>query len=130
MACQAEYDYDEELAAQKGIVKGHAYTIFTAREVQDANGDKIRLIKLRNPWGTDEWVGDWCDSSSLWTDELKEEVGFEEDEDDGIFWMDFNDFKTIFGQWMVNKYLKDAKFNYQMMESKNFTTQELFLKRY
>ena len=52
-----------------GIVSGHAYAILDVREVQ-RNG-KERILKLRNPWGSKEWEGDWSDKSSKWTPELK-----------------------------------------------------------
>ena len=40
----------------------------------------------------DTWFGDWNDTSSLWTDEIKQEVNFDEDPDDGLFWMSCQDF--------------------------------------
>ena len=51
----------------------------------------IKLLKIRNPWGHKEWNGDWSDKSKLWTDDLKKKLGYE-DVDDGIFWMNFDDF--------------------------------------
>lgn len=44
-----------------GIVHGHAYTVQTVKEVEG-----FRLVKLRNPWGTFEWQGNWSDGSSMW----------------------------------------------------------------
>merc|ERR1712137_238288 len=43
-----------------GIVPGHAYTILAAKEFQGQ-----RLVRLRNPWGNFEWLGDWGDTSEL-----------------------------------------------------------------
>lgn len=86
----------------------------------------FNLVKLRNPWGSGEWKGDWSDKSDLWTDELREYVGFDGDKDDGIFWMDFNDFRAIFGFWSVNKYIEDGKFNYIMMKSKMTQANEFY----
>ena len=41
----------------------------------ESQGQSVRLVKLRNPWGTGvEWNGDWSDKSPLWTPELKEEL--------------------------------------------------------
>ncbi len=45
----------------KGIVQGHAYSILDVKYCQS-----ICFIKLRNPWGTFEWTGNWSDKSSLW----------------------------------------------------------------
>ena len=58
---------EEERLKTLGIVAKHAYTLLTAKEIGD-----LKLVKLRNPWGRFEWLGDWSDSSPLWTDEMKE----------------------------------------------------------
>ena len=108
---------------------GHAYTLLSAAEVLDINGNTVRLVKLRNPWGSGEWNGDWSDASPLWTDELRNQVGFDGSRDDGIFWMDFNDFKEIFGFWSVNKTLENGKYSYMMMQS-NYKTLPQFRDRY
>jgi len=54
-------------------------------------GITTRLVKLRNPWGNNEFSGEWCDSSDQWTDKLRKEVGLE-DADDGVFFMSLEDF--------------------------------------
>ena len=43
-----------------GLVPGHAYTLISVYET--SQGD--RLMKLRNPWGSLEWNGNWSDDSS------------------------------------------------------------------
>jgi len=52
---------------------------------------------------------------------LKKEVNFGTGKDDGVFWMSYEDFDEIYGQWSVNKYMDDAKFCYTMITSK-YTT--------
>ena len=32
------------------------------------------LTQVRNPWGSHEWTGDYCDASPLWTPELRAAV--------------------------------------------------------
>jgi hypothetical protein len=96
-------------------VPGHAYTLLSAAEVLDVNGNTVRLVKLRNPWGSGEWNGDWSDSSPLWTEELRAQVGFDGARDDGIFWMDFNDFREVYGFWSVNKCIDNAKYSHLML---------------
>ena len=55
------------------------------------------IINFCKPWGRKEWQGDWSDKSSKWTEELKKMVGLES-KDDGIFWINVNDFSKEFGQ--------------------------------
>jgi calpain-15 len=77
-----------------GLISLHAYSLIKVREVTSAN-ITTRLLQIRNPWGGTEWTGDWSDSSSLWTEDLKQELGWTA-EDDGTFWMALEDFKTHF----------------------------------
>lgn len=77
-----------------GIVKGHVYSLIGTKSKLH-EGQELRLIKLRNPWGYSEWKGDWSDNSSLWTQELKEYFQVESKED-GIFYMNLNDFTLMF----------------------------------
>ena len=56
----------------QGVVSGHAYSLISIHEVYDENENTIQLLRLRNPWGTGEWTGDWSDQSDLWTDDIKE----------------------------------------------------------
>ena len=76
----------EEINKKNMLVSGHAYSILN---VTTYNNE--RLLKIRNPWGTMEWCGDWGDKSSKWTEDAKRELNFE-DKDDGIFWINYNDF--------------------------------------
>lgn len=71
---------DTETSAN-GIVLGHAYTILGVVELSAGP----RLVKLRNPWGSEKWRGRWSDSSDLWnaTPNAKTEANFTE-ADDGI----------------------------------------------
>lgn len=56
---------------KKGIQTNHSYGLLNTAEVIDNQGNKVRLLKLRNPWGTFEWQGDWGDLSDKWTPETK-----------------------------------------------------------
>lgn len=54
-----------EYEMSNGLVKGHAYSVTMAKEVdiQTPNTKgKIQLLRLRNPWGNEaEWKGAFCD---------------------------------------------------------------------
>lgn len=82
-----------------GIINFHAYSIIEAIELPTylTNGKRVRLIKLKNPWANAmEWRGDWSDSSSLWTPELRKFVGNQFNTQDGIFFMSLEYFAV---QW-------------------------------
>lgn len=83
-----------------GLIGEHSYGVLKAVLVQDADGNDVQLVQVRNPWGKTEWQGDWSDNSDKWTDELKEQLSWT-DADDGAFWMDFNDFKQYFGRCQI-----------------------------
>jgi len=79
-----------------GLVYEHAYSVLSAVEVMHPQKGKIRLVKMRNPWGSEEWTGPWSDKSNLWTPELRKQLDLRPDLNDGIFHMDLNDFKQNF----------------------------------
>jgi hypothetical protein len=79
-----------------GIYPFHAYTIIGVFEVFTEERGIFKLLKIRNPHGKGEWVGDWGDDSYLWTDDLKERVGYEGIKDEGIFFMSDQDYLTQF----------------------------------
>lgn len=77
-----------------------SYTLLGCANVKDNKGDDCMIVCIRNPWGKFEWNGDWSDHSVKWTDEAKDLVGFVEDED-GIFWMSFEDWSKYFVDLVV-----------------------------
>ena len=92
-----------EFKKPNGLIMGHAYSILDTDKVY-RNGHEIRLIQLRNPWGKDEWNGDWSDTSSLWTREERERLEVYHHEcNDGIFWMRFEDFLREFNELHICK---------------------------
>ena len=77
-----------------GLSPGHAYTVLGVYELDGSRG-KEKVVRLRNPWGNGEWNGDWSDSSSKWTTQLKNKMELSK-KDDGDFYMSFNDFITYY----------------------------------
>ena len=79
---------------RKGIIAGHAYSVIAAHTTTQG----VLLMKVRNPWGKTEWKGAWSDYSPLWrTLSAKDAKIMKPDkEDDGIFWIDFEEFITTF----------------------------------
>ncbi|XP_035751658.1 calpain-3 isoform X2 [Egretta garzetta] len=80
-----------------GLVKGHAYSV-TAVEETTFKGEKIRLVRLRNPWGQVEWNGPWSDKSEEWNiiNEAEKIRLQHKIAEDGEFWISFEDFMRHF----------------------------------
>ena len=88
-----------------GLVGSHAYSILDARELGLIPGlslsagllGKTKLIRLRNPWGQFEWKGAWSVGSKEWKENPLVKMRLRpKDEDDGSFWMPWQDFSRIF----------------------------------
>ncbi|XP_051780234.1 calpain-2 catalytic subunit-like [Erpetoichthys calabaricus] len=79
-----------------GLVLGHAYAVTGCVEV--LYGDRVvRLIRLWNPWGKNEWNGPWSDVSEEWNFINQEQRNILcKNFEDGEFWMSFEDFKGQF----------------------------------
>ncbi|XP_043119007.1 calpain-2 catalytic subunit isoform X1 [Puntigrus tetrazona] len=86
----------EENELLHGIVAEHAYTVTGVFEVMSEE-NAVQLVRLLNPWGEEEWRGDWSDGSPAW-DTVCEEVRkiCHEVLNNGEFWMSMEDFTNIF----------------------------------
>ncbi|MBN3292333.1 CAN9 protein, partial [Polypterus senegalus] len=97
LGCSIDITSSAESEAQtaSGLVKGHAYSITGLEEV-NYRGRKVKLIRVRNPWGQVEWNGPWSDNSSEWKmiDAQERKRLTQVSLDDGEFWMEFEDFKA------------------------------------
>ncbi len=102
-----------DLPEMTGLVRGHAYTIVSAYEYKE-----IKLLKLRNPWGSFEWTGDFSDKSKKWTEELKKFVGYS-NRDDGIFFMKIEDFLAYFPYTFICKYKSNYFYEYKKFDQEN-----------
>ena len=94
-----------ESVDDNGLVGTHLYSILDARELGLIPGlsrlprvlGKTKLIRLRNPWGKFEWKGAWSDGSKEWKENPMVRMWLRpKDEDDGCFWMPWEDFSRIF----------------------------------
>lgn len=81
---------DEDEYKRVGLRPRHAYSVL---DVRDLSG--IKLLRLRNPWGHFSWNGDWSDKSDIWTPELRESL-MVHGEDDGVFWIAYEDVLRYF----------------------------------
>eukprot|EP00347_Sterkiella_histriomuscorum_P017724 403348238 len=105
----------KELLEKLGLIGNHSYGVLDVREIKLENGMQERLIKIRNPWGDFEWNGDWGDDSELWTPKLEKLLG-QSDGNDGIFFMNLDDFCHYFSRVQIcriNDNFKYSSFKYE-----------------
>lgn len=77
-------------------MSGHAYTII---EVHRINNELV--LKMRNPWGSFEWNGDYGEDKPIWTPQLKAKLGYVKG-DDGVFFMTFKEFTQEFNYFGIS----------------------------
>nr|XP_009291546.1 calpain-1 catalytic subunit-like isoform X1 [Danio rerio] len=86
----------EENELLHGIIADHAYTVTGVFEVISEE-NPVQLVRLLNPWGEEEWQGDWSDESPLWETVCEEaRKCCREVLNDGEFWMSMEDFTRLF----------------------------------
>eukprot|EP01022_Parablepharisma_sp_SALTPOND_P012581 TRINITY_DN161_c0_g2_i7.p1 TRINITY_DN161_c0_g2~~TRINITY_DN161_c0_g2_i7.p1 ORF type:complete len:542 (-),score=43.56 TRINITY_DN161_c0_g2_i7:1013-2638(-) len=105
-ACAGEVPGTDPTDYEKvGIQSNHAYSLLAAKELQH-HGKALRLLQLRNPWGAQDWVGDWSEVSPLWTEDLKRKVHYA-NKDRGAFFISFDDYVRYFSATVICKYHED-----------------------
>ncbi|KAL3874803.1 hypothetical protein ACJMK2_037772 [Sinanodonta woodiana] len=103
MGCSIDADENElEARLSNGLVVGHAYSITAVKMMEIKTPrvtGKIAMVRVRNPWGNEaEWKGAWSDKSPEWqfiSEQEKRNIGLTFD-DDGEFWMSFDDWRKNF----------------------------------
>ena len=102
-----------------GLMLNHAYSLMFVWEIRAGvqKNDVQRVVVLRNPWGHGEWKGAWSDSSkeyAKYRKEINENIAELDDEEqfgdlkknqnsnDGIFLMHYDDWKDNFSTLFVN----------------------------
>nr|KAF6483422.1 calpain 3 [Rousettus aegyptiacus] len=99
--------YETRMAC--GLVKGHAYSVTGLEETQFKN-EKVKLVRLRNPWGQVEWNGSWSDGWKDWSFVDKGEKARLQHQvtEDGEFWMSYDDFIYHFTKLEICNLTADA----------------------
>ncbi|XP_018411999.1 PREDICTED: calpain-8-like [Nanorana parkeri] len=85
-----------EIVVKTNVVKNHAYSLTGAEEVS-YRGDKVQIVRVRNPWGFKEWNGAWSDTAPEWNEidpEVKTRLNLQCD--DGETWMPLSSFLVEF----------------------------------
>ncbi|KJH53772.1 calpain family cysteine protease [Dictyocaulus viviparus] len=79
-----------EVFWRNGLLAKHAYSILDVR--QEGNH---RLLRLRNPWGSFVWKGNWSNNWKGWPKDLKQRL-FSGEPSTGTFWIGYDDFLKHF----------------------------------
>ena len=58
-----------------GLHDMHAYTILDSIILKKDGKPFQELVKMRNPWGSENYNGDWSDGDSKWTPDLMKQAG-------------------------------------------------------
>lgn len=86
-------------STDQGVACSHAYTLISSHVVQDPAGNDIRLFKMRNPWGAEQYGGDWSDNWSGWTPEFQAQLPeIHEFANDGVFYIDLDSYMVNFSR--------------------------------
>ena len=111
-----------DLLKEVGLLPLHAYSILEIHELpyDDENNSNIEnyenVLKIRNPWTKNEWIGDWSDFSNLWKDDLKKKLNY--CNTNGAFYMNFKDFKHYFSKVQICKYYSNYTYQSQKLNQK------------
>ncbi|XP_062846718.1 calpain-2 catalytic subunit-like, partial [Trichomycterus rosablanca] len=97
---------DSEAITRQKLVKGHAYSLTGAIEV-NSRGGLEKLVRMRNPWGQVEWTGAWSDGSSEWNSVSPSERP-NANAEDGEFWMAFSEFMRQYSRIEIVTLTPDA----------------------
>lgn len=95
---------DTPSSTMYSLVAGHAHTILDYWTLKDVFGNvQYRLLRIRNPWGSDSYTGPWSDGDSRWTTWYKSQVPYA-NSNEGNFFMEVSDFVKAFYYFTVNYY--------------------------
>jgi len=88
-----------------GLSCDHTYSLLSAIELIH-KGRTLRLLKLRDPWGIQNWTGNWSKTSPLWSKQLKRQLNYSST-DEAIFYIEYKDYIKYFTHTIICKYHDD-----------------------
>jgi len=91
---------------KQGLVTGHAFTVLGVNTYFDKAANKdVKLVKIRNPWGSERYKGAWSDKDTKsWTDEARRALNHQANMADGVFFMPISNYQKLFYNTIVGFY--------------------------
>jgi len=89
-----------------GIIGGHAYSVLGTYVVSNATSS-FNLVKVRNPWGSDTWTGDWSDNYVGWKTVNGSSIN--KVSNDGDFFVDMQDIMSVFSTIVIGNYSENSQ---------------------
>jgi len=89
-----------------GIAYSHAYSVIGTETITDLSGASHQLVRIRNPWKSEGYIGDWSDADTRWNNvssATKTTIGHTNSSYDGYFFMSLESFKRNFRSVTINK---------------------------
>lgn len=114
-------DDPNESVQANGIVNGHAYSLLAGYDIE-CEGKGVQLVKLRNPWGQKEFNGRWSDTSRDWdrlSSKTRNEINRDRKPNDGIFFMEFSEFRVNFSTCQFCLVKDNFKYSYKTAKPTN-----------
>jgi hypothetical protein len=114
MVCSSNPGSDAD-KSQSGVVQGHAYTLLKV-DFLNFQGQQVKLVQLRNPWGKGEFKGAWSDYDQNWNaidPSEKKRIGFDPNCDDGIFFIPWDNFWNEFRAITIAEIDDNASYVYK-----------------
>ena len=71
------------------------------KTIEDSEGNDVKLVKMRNPWGAETYHSDYSDESALWTDAMRKSAG-SVSLNDGEFFVPISIYKKYTGYTQIN----------------------------
>jgi calpain-15 len=102
-------DNDADLEPEEveiGLLVRHCYAI-TGAYYHEVGGNKLRLLKVLNPWNSHRYTGPWHDGYIYWNAKIKEAVDFDK-KSSGEFYIRISTFMKYFRSftfWKIDKSL-------------------------
>ena len=112
---------DEDKSA-RGIAQKHVYTVLSAHEAVNGQGQTVKLYRIRNPWGKEHYNGPYSDDdTSRWDTTLQNNVNYH-NENDGTFFIDIDTYHAEFEATSIHTDTTNMKHSYFLITNDASTT--------